>query len=99
MLHIARALERQQIAVRGTIDDAEEIFFKYQKFSNKKERVLELEENTDKTGLGQAKDILQSLDSKIGSRDGLVYQSQEAQKCLQTLIGHSILHSLSTSPV
>ena len=66
-----------------------------------KERVLEMKETTDKTGEGQAKDTLQSLDSKIGNRDGLVYQSYDytasmsgnvkgAQKCLQTLIGRSV---------
>ena len=64
-----------------------------------KERVLELKETTDKTGLDKVKDILQSLESKFGSRDGLVYDYtasilgnvKGAPKCLQTLIGRSII--------
>jgi hypothetical protein len=66
-----------------------------------KERVLEMKETKDKSGEGQAKEVLQSLNSKIGSQDGLVYQSYDytasmsgkfkgAQKCLQTLIGRSV---------
>ncbi len=38
-----------------------------------KERVLEMKETKDKSGEGQAKEVLQSLNSKIGSQDGLVY--------------------------
>ncbi|CAB4046137.1 unnamed protein product, partial [Paramuricea clavata] len=66
-----------------------------------KERVLEMKETKDKSGEGQAKEVLQSHNSKIGSQDGLVYQSYDytasmsgkfkgAQKCLQTLIGRSV---------
>ncbi|CAB4008071.1 Hypothetical predicted protein [Paramuricea clavata] len=58
------------------------------------ERVLEMTEAIDKTGEGQAKEILESLESGISSTDGLVYQSYDytasmsgvyngAQKCLQ----------------
>jgi hypothetical protein len=42
-----------------------------------KERVLEMKETKDKSGEGQAKEVLQSLNSKIGSQDGLVYQSYD----------------------
>ena len=66
-----------------------------------KERVLEMKETKDKSGEGQAKEVLQSLNSKIESQDGLDYQSYDdtvsmsgkfkgAQKCLQTLIGRSV---------
>ena len=66
-----------------------------------RERVLEMKETTDKSGEGQAKEILQSIESRILNKDELVYQSYDytasmsgifkgAQKCLQTLIGRSI---------
>ena len=66
-----------------------------------KERVLEMKETKDKSGEGQAKEVLQSLNSKIESQDGLDYQSYDytasmsgkfkgAQKCQQTLIGRSV---------
>ena len=65
------------------------------------ERVLEMKEAIDKTGEGQAKEILESLESEISSTDGLVYQSYDytasmsgiyngAQKCLQDKVGRSV---------
>ena len=66
------------------------------------ERVLEMKETTDKTGQGQAKEVLDSLTSRIPSaQDALVYQSYDytasmsgvfngVQQCLQELIGRSI---------
>ena len=66
------------------------------------ERVLEMKEKTDKTGEGQAKEILDTLKARIPSgQDALVYQSYDytasmsgifngAQQCLQEKIGRSI---------
>ena len=66
------------------------------------ERVLEMKETTDKTGHGQAKEVLDSLKSRIpDAQDTLVYQSYDytasmsgvfkgAQQCLQELVGRSI---------
>ena len=66
------------------------------------ERVLEMKETTDKTGEGQAKEILDTLQARIpSSQDALVYQSYDytasmsgifngAQQCLQEKIGRSI---------
>ncbi|XP_028414896.1 52 kDa repressor of the inhibitor of the protein kinase-like [Dendronephthya gigantea] len=69
-----------------------------------RERVLEMKETTDKTGEGQAKDILKSLNSKYLKKEDLVYQSYDytasmsgvyrgAQQCLQDLVGRSIPYS------
>ena len=66
------------------------------------ERVLEMKETTDKTGEGQAKEILDSFKARIPSgHDALVYQTYDytasmsgisngAQQCLQEKIGRSI---------
>ena len=66
------------------------------------ERVLEMKETADKTGIGQAKEILNSLKVRIpNGQNALVYQSYDytasmsgilngAQQCLEELIGRSI---------
>ena len=66
------------------------------------ERVLEMKETSNKTGQGQAKEVLDALNARIpGAQDSLVYQSYDytasmsgvfngAQQCLQELIGRSI---------
>ena len=70
------------------------------------ERVLEMKETTDKTGEGQAKEILDTLKARTPSgQDALVYQSYDytasmsgifngAQQCLQEKIGRSIPYIL-----
>ena len=66
-----------------------------------KERVLEVKEAIDKTGQGQAKEILDSLNSRLSNESELVYQSYDytasmsgnfkgAQQCLQDMVGRSI---------
>ena len=66
-----------------------------------RERILEMKEAIDKTGQGQAKEILDSLNSKVSSNSELVYQSYDytasmsgsvkgAQQCLQDMVGRSI---------
>ena len=65
------------------------------------ERVLEIKETTIKTGEGQAKEILKSLESRGAPKSDLVYQSYDyaasmsgvfngAQQCLQNLLGRCI---------
>ena len=65
------------------------------------ERVLEMKEAIDKTGEGQAKEILDSLESRVSSTEGLLYQSYDytastsgayrgAQQCLQDKVGRSV---------
>ena len=58
-----------------------------------RERVLEVKEAIDKTGQGQAKEILDSLNSRVSNESELLYQSYDytasmsgsfkgAQQCL-----------------
>ena len=65
------------------------------------ERVLEMKETTDKTGEGQAKDILKSLEWRNVSQENLVFQTYDytasmsgkyrgAQRCLQDILGRKI---------
>lgn len=65
------------------------------------ERTLQMKEAIDKTGEGQAKEILDSLESRVSSTEGLVYQSYDytasmsgvykgAQQCLQDKVGRSV---------
>ena len=41
------------------------------------EQILEMKKAVDKTGKGQAKEILDSLESRVSSTEGLVYQSYD----------------------
>ena len=65
------------------------------------ERVLEMKETSDKTGEGQAKDIIKSLESRNLSKENLVFQTYDytasmsgeyrgAQRCLQDILGRSV---------
>ena len=60
-----------------------------------------MKEAVDKTGEGQAKEILDSLESRASSTEGRVYQSYDytasmsgvykgAQQCLQDKVGQSV---------
>ena len=65
------------------------------------ERVLEMKETSDKTGEGQAKDIIKSLELRNLSKENLVFQTYDytasmsgeyrgAQRCLQDILGKSV---------
>ena len=66
-----------------------------------RERVLEVKEAIDRTGQGQVKEILDSLNSRVSNESELLYQSYDyttsmsgnfkgAQQCLQDMVGRSI---------
>ena len=85
LLDVARTLGRQELPFRGAHDDENGNFVQI----------------TIKTGEGQAKGILKSLESRGAPKSDLVYQSYDyaasmsgvfngAQQCLQNLLGRCI---------
>ena len=87
LLDVARTLGRHELPFRGALDDENGNFVQI----------------TIKTGEGQAKEILKSLESRGAPKSDLVYQSYDyaasmsgvfngAQQCLQNLLGRCIPH-------